>query len=1074
MNGDNLNFEHDENINNNELYQFSNNIRKKYIKEVDKESDKNYEEEKNIEKLEENNGDDLNLNLNSNINNNNFQDNNIQSNFSNIEKISLNNSTYNNSFLSRRLRPNLIRLINQVFHDEVLYSILNYLDLIELSQFRSLDRTILLIVHEYYKKRVKIEIDNITKYQDNNREKMEIFMKNIDSQIPLSNKGWLDFDLKSVSNKLLILDRNLLTKLRSIKNIGKTTDLIYAPFCIIFGLNKVNNKNLKNLSWKQIASKIFNDPNIVLKIQNLDLENMEDSEMLEAFVFLNLPELEINNVKYFSSDFSNLILWCQGVVSYHILIHPYNYRNDHGVIQPDSEIYLFAKNMKERLDKFYRFKRFLFSLNIMKIPLADYVFNLQHTREAIDISNNLDISNSYFNDLDSNMVGNILSYIPYKQSFKLMQVSKKFCKGFLTSIDIVIFNIIKEIYFFRYQSYEKLINKIPLLYSHNIFSKFFLMIDDILNSKTRNKNEFGSSFYPFLSKEHISHLKSLKVKNINVHKISKIFCLICDVKPIKKINKKNGDLMLNYVDVVKSLAIKGELCKFLRDVNKLYFNQKKISQIDNELKEYYNLKKLKEIKNINHGIYQLLIWELFVLQYLKVYNIFDFLDINYINNIYDHKEIESIKYYIEIMDYLKYNLKIKYHFSNTNLLNNENSNNKISPNFSFMKYIETLINYLEEQNMTFNSEFILKSSNNEWENIGDSYFESKDIIPFNSKAVLYEKVMLKIIASETDDLNNSSIISITNNNNIKSENNNNNSSVTYNNSVYYTKQIPNNIIIKEKNNGITFNEFPNDIIIKNILFYMDINTLPKFSLINKKCLYCIKVHIFIRIHFLNKEKLYIEEEHKAQYDLINQKRLQFFNEFEMSPPTKEHAFSLMNLLTTDDILELKQYFRKYNKMYEKVIIPFLTLLGEGPVEYIKADGTKKVSYYDSAKNLLFKPDFIKRIRDIELETLPYNVFIAVEKKLKEDTFEPKNIKNLSPCFSKLILWVSGVLEFHRVIRKYSLSEYDYDILEQDEITFCMEMDSIILLYYKLLRYANKYCKEYESTAKVFMNEMNIN
>ena len=626
MNGDNLNFEHDENVNNNELYQFSNNIRKKYIKEVDKESDKNYEEEKNIEKLEENNGDDLNLN--SNINNNNFQDNNIQSNFSNIEKISLNNSTYNNSFLSRRLRPNLIRLINQVFHDEVLYSILNYLDLIELSQFRSLDRTILLIVHEYYKKRVKIEIDNITKYQDNNREKMEIFMKNIDSQIPLSNKGWLDFDLKSVSNKLLILDRNLLTKLRSIKNIGKTTDLIYAPFCIIFGLNKVNNKNLKNLSWKQIASKIFNDPNIVLKIQNLDLENMEDSEMLETFVFLNLPELEINNVKYFSSDFSNLILWCQGVVSYHILIHPYNYRNDHGVIQPDSEIYLFAKNMKERLDKFYRFKRFLFSLNIMKIPLADYVFNLQHTREAIDISNNLDISNSYFNDLDSNMIGNILSYIPYKQSFKLMQVSKKFCKGFLTSIDIVIFNIIKEIYFFRYQSYEKLINKIPLLYSHNIFSKFFLMIDDILNSKTRNKNEFGSSFYPFLSKEHISHLKSLKVKNINVHKISKIFCLICDVKPIKKINKKNGDLMLNYVEVVKSLAIKGELCKILRNVNKLYFNQKKISQINNELKEYYNVKKLKEIKNINHGIYQLLIWELFVLQYLKIYNIFDFLDIN--------------------------------------------------------------------------------------------------------------------------------------------------------------------------------------------------------------------------------------------------------------------------------------------------------------------------------------------------------------------------------------------------------------------------------------------------------------
>jgi len=1068
MNGDNLNFENDENINNDALYQYSNNIKNQFMGEEEHELENINEEEKNNEQLENYNEEDLNINLN---NNNNYMDINGQSNLSNIEKISINNnSIYSNSFLSRRLKPNLIRLINQVFNDEILYSILNYLDLIELTQFRALNRNILYLVHEYYKKRVKIEIDNITNYQENNREKVDFYMKNIDSQIPLSNKGWLDFDLKSVTNKLLILDRNLLTKLRSIKNIGKNTDLIYAPFCIIFGLNKINNKSIKNLSWKQIAFKILNDPNIILKIQNLDLENMPDSEMLEAFVFLNLNELELNNIKYFSSDFAKLIIWCQGVVSYHILIHPYNFRNDQGVITKNSDVYLFSKNMKEKLDKFYKFKRFLYSLNIMKIPLADYVFNLQHSRDTIAISNNLEIKNSYFNDLDSNLIGNILSYIPYKQSSKLMNVSKKFYKGFLTSIDIVIFNIIKEIYFFRYQSYNKFLTKIPVIYSHNIFSKFFLMIDDILNSKTRNNNELGSSFYPFLSKEQLNNLKTLKVKNINVHKISKIFCLICDIKPIKKINPKNGELMLNYVEVVKSLAIKGGLCKVLRNVNKLYFNQKKISKINNELKEYFNKKKLKEIKDINHGIYQLLIWELLVLQYLKIYNIFDFLDINYINNIYDHNEIEGIKYYIEIMDYLKYNLKIKYYFSNNNLDSNAN-NNKISPNFSFMKYIETLINYLEEQNMTFNSEYILKSSNNDWEQIGDSYFESKDIIPFNSKPFLYEKVMIKIISSESDDLNNISTISL-NNSNIQLENNKNNSNII-NNIPYGAKPMINNKNIKEKNISNIFNEFPNDIIIKNILFYLDINTLPKFSLINKKCLYCLKVHIFIRIHFLNKEKIYIEEQNKSQYDLINQKRLQFFSEYEMSPPTKDHAFSLMNLINTDDILELKQCFKKYNKIYEKVIIPFLILLGEGPVEYIKPDGTKKVSYYEAAKNLLFKPDFIKRIRDLELETIPYDIFTEVEKKLKEDTFMPKNIKNLSPCFSKLILWVSGVIEFHRVIRKYSLSEYDYDILDQDEITFCMEMDSIILLYYKLLRYANKYCKEYENIAKNIMNEMNI-
>ena len=634
MNGENLNFENEENIinNNNDLYQFSNNIQEQYIDNNNGEIEPDGEEEE-VEEFKENINNENNFqnivmdeeNLNINNNNNNYEENSNKKNNNNNNIID-NSSGYMNSMCNSnnlfymRMKPNLIRLINQVFYDsEILNTILNYLNLIELSQFRSLNHNILFLVHEYFKQRVKIEIDYITKYQENNKEKVDFFMKNIDSQIPLSNKGWLDFDLNSVANKLLILDRNLLTKLRAIKNIGKYTDLIYAPFCIIFGYNKVNNKELKKLTWKQISNKILNDSNIILKIQNLDLENMVDSEMLEAFVFLNLPELEINNIKYFSSDFAKLITWCQGVVSYHILIHPYNYRNDQGIIRPDSEVFLFANKMQEMIDKFYHFKRFLFNLNIMKIPLADYVFNLQHNRDTLILNNKVEINNIFFNNIDHLLIGNILSYMPYSQSNKFMLVSKKFYEGFKSSIDIIIFNLIKEIYFFRYKSYDKFINKIPVLFSHNIFSKFFLMLDDILNSNSRNNNEFGIAFYPFLSKEQLNNLKTLKVKNINVNKIAKIFCLITNIKPIKKINQKNGEIMLNYVEVIKSLAIRGELCKILRNVNKLYFNQKKIMQINEELKEYYNKKKLIEVKNINHGIYQLLIWELFVLLYLKVY-----------------------------------------------------------------------------------------------------------------------------------------------------------------------------------------------------------------------------------------------------------------------------------------------------------------------------------------------------------------------------------------------------------------------------------------------------------------------
>jgi len=543
MNGENLNSENEENIinYNNELYQFSNNIREQNqyydgVKDGDeREGGEEGEEEGEgegeeikgeeyeggeveegqgieIERVEREEGDEekdekmenykidknyQNYDIyNQNINNNNYEDNNNKINNSNIEKSSLYNYMHiSNNMFPRKIKPNIIRLMNQIFYNSgILEPILNYLDLIELSQFRALNHNILYIVHEYFKKRVKIEIDYITKFQDNNKDFVDFFMKNIDSQILLSNKNWLDFDLNSVANKLLILDRNLLTKLRSIRNIGKYTDLIYVPFCIIFGFNKVNNKEPKKLTLKQIANKILNDSNIILKIQNLDLENMVDSEMLEAFVFLNLPELEISNIKHFSSDFASLIAWCQGVVSYHILIHPYNYRNDQGVIQPNSEVFLFANKMQDMIDKFYRFKRFLFSLNIMKIPLSDYVFNLQHNRDALLLNNKVEMNNSFFNNVNSQLIGNILSYIPYSQSNKFMQMSKKFCYGFKISIDIIIFNIIKEIYFFRYQSYDKYINKIPVLYAHNIFSKFFLMLDDILNSNTRNNNEFGMTF----------------------------------------------------------------------------------------------------------------------------------------------------------------------------------------------------------------------------------------------------------------------------------------------------------------------------------------------------------------------------------------------------------------------------------------------------------------------------------------------------------------------------------------------------------------------------------------------------
>ena len=1010
-----------------------------------------------------------------------------------------NNNIEFNFSIPSRTKPNLIRLSHKIFNDFPLFEpILNYLNITELNNIRRINHKMQLIIHEYYKLRIKMEIDFITDYQEKNKEKVYFFMKNIDTQIPISNKNWLDLDLNSVVNKLNILNRNIINKLRCFKNINinvsKISDEVFAPFCLIFR----NKKSEKNLNWKKMANQILGEYNIFSKIQNLDIENFEDNTILEAFKYLNMPELEKDKLKKYSTDLSKLIIWCQGIVSYHIIIHPYIYRNrDSNLMVENSPEFNFVLEIENMIEKFYKFKRFLYNLNIMKIPLADYVFNLQHHKNInIEEINNSEKNTKKINidEFDINIISNILSYIPFNQSHKMMNVCKKFYEGFKSSIDLIIFEMIKEIYFFRYQSYKKIINDIPIIFSHNFFSKFFLMIDDILNSNCKNNNEFGMSFYLFFSNEQLNNLKILKIKNENIEQISKIFCMICNLKPVKKYNIITNKYDYSYIDIVKSLVIKGELNKLMRNCNKLFFNRKKIGQIYMEIKNFMNNDKLAEIKKISKGVYQLLIWELFVLLYLKMFNIFDFMNINYIQNSYNKLILEKIHYYIELMEYLKYYLKIKFHFSGGNNLNINNNKN-----FEFNKYFQKLITFLGENNLCNNSDIILESTNEDWEKIGNAYFESKNEIPFNAKSFFYERIMIEILKlNESKD--NISIYSYSISDNEKNISRINEKERIFkvmpgpktNKNIqeinYFNKLNNNKTIIKPKNNNNfsenkisnnkntqknSFDLIPEDIFIKYIFFYLDINCLPTISLINHKYLLLLKTHFFIRVYLLKKEKRHIEDEYKEIFNIIKAKRKSFFIQYEINEPSKEHALKLINQMKEKDFIELKQYFKTYNKNHEKIIIPFLLILGEKPIQNINSEGLKNLSYYSVTKKILFNPNFIKRLKNIELELLPNKIFKKVEKMMKDDIYSEKNIKNISPYFYKLVNWILGVLEFHRAIRKYSLSEYDYEILNKDEINFCIKMDNIILLYYKLNRYINKYCQNYENKAKLIMKEMGI-
>jgi len=117
------------------------------------------------------------------------------------------------------------------------------MDLKDLGRMRASNKLFLAIVHEYYPKRLRLEVERIKIFQERNYENFLNFMKIIDSQIPISNKNWLDFDLNSVIVKLRALDKKVITNLRGIKNIGKLSEAIFSPFCIIFGYNVIFFKN---------------------------------------------------------------------------------------------------------------------------------------------------------------------------------------------------------------------------------------------------------------------------------------------------------------------------------------------------------------------------------------------------------------------------------------------------------------------------------------------------------------------------------------------------------------------------------------------------------------------------------------------------------------------------------------------------------------------------------------------------------------------------------------------------------------------------------------------------------------
>lgn len=227
---------------------------------------------------------------------------------------------------------------------------------------------------------------------------------------------------------------------------------------------------------------------------------------------------------------------------------------------------------------------------------------------------------------------------------------------------------------------------------------------------------------------------------------------------------------------------------------------------------------------------------------------------------------------------------------------------------------------------------------------------------------------------------------------------------------------------------------------------------------------CAKTHMFYRLLLFEKEKKILEQENNKMINSIKEKRDKFYKDYLFNKPNISHSLSLINKLNAYDINELKTFFKKYNKTYEIIISPMLLLLGYAPHS----------NFFNLIQKIFLNKDFKNIIVEANKDIIPYKLFQKAEKIYEENIgiFNNDKIK-YSKCLKNVINWIKGVLEYHRYKRFYSMSFYDYEILNEIEQSFCKQMDLLEVKLYKIKYYVNEFCNIYKEEAYELMKQYNI-
>ena len=1016
-------------------------------------------------------------------------------------------------------------------------NVLNYLQIKELFLLSGVCQSIRAIIEKYYILRLRIEYRDIQNFEEKNITLKNIYFKEFINQI---RSNWFYFNINKSIETILSLSRHTISQLRGIKKLPNLDEKIYAPLCLIFNYNSKHEKVINN-GWKKTADYIISDSLFFIKIFKLKIENLEYNNINKALSYLNEIEKYIDKINRFSPYLYELNLWCKAVVIYYFLVHPYKLNESlkDKLSKENEELYQYVTFMDKLTNNFYLFKGFLEVKKISKTKLGEYIFHFEYDTKFNQFENKKIINEKEIMKLirdDNHLIGNILSYININESILFISLNKSFYNSFLESLNISCYYLLKKLFTIKYNTFNDLHQLIPTIFENNIFSKYFGMIEDILYPQNKNIS--------FLTKDNINYIRNYKGNNELINIICKIFCIFFNIKP-EKAYDSDYSLINLYIKSVTLISIKENfLIKIIRYFNIFNLNNRQIKSFYEELSKIYDINKIKKVKNINKGFYQLLLWELYIFEYIKQFNPFLLLDkeviLNNNQNSFDDEKINIIDDYIKHLEKLKNYLKIKYHFQNLFF-------DKKITNSSFTQIIENVINEMKNQQI-YNKDinYIIENYNSNQSNISKAYFCCKEKIfkkNKNDMPSLYQKIMEELILTNIETAKGSKgnekinhikkdenyyINYFTSNKNLKYynfiENNDNNNKKVFSERIkkfnnnykkfkyikidkikknlrYHlnlgdnseknklntsniedsikksNKKLDSNMTSKksfftEKNGEYQNNE--NEIFITKILFYLSIKDLSYFSLANKRFNKLVKIHIYIRLFFLEKKKNSIENKFSRIIGSINEKRFNYYLHNRIKPPNLRHACELLSFLRQKDIYELRKVFKNYKPQYEIIISILCVILNIAPNIYINEKGKKIFDYFSSGKKLLYDEDSISKIQKINLDDINYNIYTQLEKIIEIDTSIFENKDNYAPCLINLVKFELGVIEYFRAIRNYCISSFDYSILNQHEIEFCQKMDSSLDTYYKIKNYTFNKCQNYHSNAIKLLKKIDLN